>query len=165
MRYKRDNPVETWKGMKEKLMLKYVSSSFSYQLLDKWNRLTQWNKSVTDYTKFDEYLNRCDAIEFESPKHTISRFRSDLKDDYHRELIARGITTLEQVYQLVIGLDESEGSYFHRSDFRNTSKITTASKHSYSWSFHVPSKHASSSSSVKPLGFFSAKPNLWEENG
>jgi len=52
----------------EKLMLKYVPSSFSQQLLDKWNRLTQGNKSTTDYiAKFAEYLNRCGAIELESP--------------------------------------------------------------------------------------------------
>jgi len=29
MMYKRDNPVETLEGMKEMLMLKYVSPSFS----------------------------------------------------------------------------------------------------------------------------------------
>jgi len=48
MRYKRDDPVETWEGMKEKLMLKYVPPFFSQQLLDKCNRLTQENKSATD---------------------------------------------------------------------------------------------------------------------
>jgi len=53
--------------MKEKFTLKYVSPSFSQQLLDKLNRLTQENKSATDYiAKFDEYLNRCGAIELES---------------------------------------------------------------------------------------------------
>ena len=53
--------------MKKKLMLKYIPPSFSQQLLDKRNRLTQGNRSATDYiTKFDEYLNRCGAIEFES---------------------------------------------------------------------------------------------------
>jgi len=41
--------------MKEKFKLKYVPPSFSQQLLHKWNRLTQENKSDTDYiTKFDE---------------------------------------------------------------------------------------------------------------
>ena len=62
---------------------------------------------------FDEYLNQCGAIEFESPEQTLSRFRSGLKDDFRQELIARGITTLEQAYQLVTDLDESRGSYFH----------------------------------------------------
>ena len=59
MRYRREDPVETWEGMKEKLWLKYVPPSFSKQLLDKWNRLTHENKSTTDYiAKFNEYLNR-----------------------------------------------------------------------------------------------------------
>jgi len=40
MRYRREDPVETWESMKEKHMLKYVPSSFSQQLLDKWNRWT-----------------------------------------------------------------------------------------------------------------------------
>jgi len=62
MMYRMDDPVETWKGMKEKLMLKYVSSFFSQQLLDKWNRLTQENKLATEYiAKFDEYLNQYGA--------------------------------------------------------------------------------------------------------
>ena len=68
MRYKMDDLVETWEGMKEKFRLKYVPRSFSQQLLDKWNKITQENKSLTDYiVKFDEYLNRCGAMEFESP--------------------------------------------------------------------------------------------------
>ena len=37
------------------------------------------NKSATDYiAKFDEYLNRCGAIELESPEQTLSRFWSGL---------------------------------------------------------------------------------------
>ena len=64
MRYRRDDPVVTWDNMKEKFRLKYIPHSFSQQLLDKWNRLTQETKSATDYiAKFDEYLNRCSAIE------------------------------------------------------------------------------------------------------
>jgi len=81
--------------MKEKLILKYVPPLFGQQLLDKWNRLTLGNNSFTDYiAKFDEYLNRCRAIKLESPKQTLSRFRSGLSDDYRREL-ARDITTLK----------------------------------------------------------------------
>jgi len=70
-------------------MLKYVPPSFSQQLLDKWNRWTQGNKSATDYiAKFDEYLNRYGAIELEFPEQILSRFRSGLRDDYRREYIA-----------------------------------------------------------------------------
>ena len=92
--------------MKEKLVLKYVPPSFNQQFLDKWNKLTRGNKLTTDYiANFDEYLNQCGVIEFESPKHTLSRFRSGYRDEYRRELIARGITTLKQAYQLVTDLD------------------------------------------------------------
>ena len=69
IKYRREDLVETGEGMKEKLKLKYIPLSFRQQLLDKWNMLTQRNKSVIDYiAKFDEYLNRCVAIEFESPE-------------------------------------------------------------------------------------------------
>ena len=99
MRYRRRDPIETWESMKEKLMLKYISLFFSQHLLDKWNRLTQGNKSAIDYiAKFHEYLNRCGAVEFECPEQALFRFRSDLRDDYRWELIAWVITTLEQTY-------------------------------------------------------------------
>ena len=131
----------------------------SVNLLDKWNRWTQGNKSATDYiAKFDEYLNRCGAIELESPEQTLSRFRSDLRDDHRRELIVRGITTLEHAYQLVTDLDESIGSYFNRTNFRDNSKTATTSKPSFSRTLPTPSKLASSSSSVKPVGPSGAKP-------
>ena len=53
--------------MKEKLRLNYIPLFFRQQLLDKWDRLTQENKSVIDYiARFDEYLNRCNAIELVS---------------------------------------------------------------------------------------------------
>jgi len=162
MRYRREDPVETWEGMKEKLTLKYVPLSFSQQLLDKWNRLTHGNKSATDYVaKFDEYLNRW-AIELESPGQTLSRFRSGLRDDYRRGVIARGVTILEQAYQLVTDLDESRGSYFHRTDFRDNSKTATTSKPNFTRSFPAPSKQTSSSSIVKPIGSSSAKPSTFE---
>ena len=109
--------------------MKYIPPSFSQQLLKKWNRLTQENKSTTDYiAKFEEYLNRCGAIEFEFPEQTLSRFRYGLRDDYRREVIAREIMNLEYAYQLATDLDESRGPFFHRTNFRESSKTTTASK-------------------------------------
>ena len=67
MQFRRDDPIETWEDMKKKLRLNYIPPSFCQQLLDKWNRLTQENKSATDYiTMFDEYLNQCSAIELQS---------------------------------------------------------------------------------------------------
>ena len=100
MRYRRDDPVETWEGMKDKLRLKYIPTSFNQQFLDKWKKLTQESKSATDYiARLEEYLNRCEAIESESPEQTLSTFRPGLRDDYRRELIARDITTLEQGFR------------------------------------------------------------------
>ena len=134
-------------------MLKYVPQSFSQQLLDKWNKWTQENKSATDQiVKFNEYLNRYAVIELESPEQTLSRFRSSLRDDYRRELIARDITTLKQAYQLVTDLDESRGSYIHQTDFRDNSKTVTTSKPSFNRPLPAPSKLVSSCSSVKPAG-------------
>ena len=98
------------------------------------------------------------AIELESPEQTLSRFRSGLRDDYRRELIARGITTLEQAYQLVTDLDESRGSYFNRNNFRDNSRTATTSQPSFNRT--LP---ASSSSSVKLAGPSGAKPFISEK--
>jgi len=145
--------------MKEKFILKYISPSFSQQLLDKWNRLTQANKSATDYiTKFDEYLNRCGATEFESPKQTLSRFRSGHRGRLPSRAHSSRHHDSKEACQLVTDLNESRGSYFHQSDFRDSSKTTTASKPSYSRSFPTPSKPAPSSSSIKLACSSSVKP-------
>ena len=138
--------------------MKRALPSFSQQLLNKWNRWTQGNKSATDnITKFDEYLNRCGAIELESPEQPPYRFRSGLRDDY-RQSSSLEASRLEQAYQLVTDLDESRGSYFHQTDFRDNSKIATTSKPSFSGPLPPPSKPASSSSSIKPSGSSGAKP-------
>jgi len=154
VRYRREDPVETWEGMKEKLMLKYILSSFSQQLLKKWNRLTQGNKSATEIWWIFESMRSNRVI---VSRTNLSRFSSGLTDDYRLELIPRGITTLEQAYQLVTASDESRGSYFHRTDFRNNSKTTTTSKPRFSRSFPAPNKPAFSFFSVKPPGPSSAK--------
>ena len=126
--------------------------------------LTQENKSATNYiTKFDEYLNQCGAVEFESLEQTLSRFRSCLRDDYRWELIARGIRTLKHAYQPVTYPDESRWSYLHRTHFRNSSKTTTTSKSSYSRSFPGASEPASSSLSVKSADPFITKPTTFEK--
>ena len=104
----------------------------------------------------------CSAIEFESPKQSLSRFRSGLRDDYHWEFIAETSRPLEQSYQLITDLDESRGSYFHRTDSRDGSE-TTASKSRFNRSFPTLSRPASNSSSVKPVGPSSAKPTTFEK--
>ena len=112
--------------------------------------LIQESKLTTDYTaKFDEYLNHCCVVDFESSKQIMSRFMSGLRDDYRQELITRGIMTLEQAYKLVTDLDESRGSFFYRTDFMDSSKTTTASKPNYNLLFPAQSKPVSISSIVK----------------
>jgi len=72
MQFRREELVESWDEMKEKLRQKYIPPSFSQQLWDKWNMLTQGNMSATDYIiKFDVYLNRCSAIELKSPEQCL----------------------------------------------------------------------------------------------
>ena len=118
---------------------------------DKWNMLTQGNKSDISYIiKFDEYLNQCSAIELESPEQTLSRFWSGFRDDYCRQLIA------------YIDLDESR-SFFHQTSFKDSSKTTNTSRPSHNQSFPVQSKPASSSSSVKPAGPPNTNPTTFEE--
>ena len=58
MRYRRDNPVKTWEGMKEKLMLKYVQirSTFPQSAVIEQVQQANLRKQVSHrlITKFDE---------------------------------------------------------------------------------------------------------------
>ena len=90
--------------MKEKLREKYLPTSYQQRLLDQWQRLTQGNRSVTEYiTRFDEYLMRCGVAE--DRVVTLSRFRARLREDIQRELFLREVTTLEQAYQLALDFE------------------------------------------------------------
>ncbi|XP_022851801.1 uncharacterized protein LOC111373499 [Olea europaea var. sylvestris] len=78
--------VGSWEEMKRRLQEKYLPQSYRGNLLDQWNTLTQGNRPVTDYvTQFDEFRMRYHG----------------LKDDLRRELILRGVTTLDHAYPLV----------------------------------------------------------------
>ena len=79
------------------------------------------------------------------------------------ELIALGVTTLEQGYHLVTDLDESRGSYFHRTVVRESSKTTTTNKPSYDQSFPAQSKPTSSFTSVKLASSTSANPTTFKK--
>ena len=62
--HKRQEPIETWKEMKEKLREKYLPTSYKQHLLDQWQRMTQGNRPVSEYiAKFDEFLIRCSVTE------------------------------------------------------------------------------------------------------
>jgi len=60
---------------------------------------------VLEYIKkFDQFLMRCS--ENESDVVVFSRFHSELKEDFKRELLVRDVSTLEQAIQLVQDLDQ-----------------------------------------------------------
>ena len=85
--------------MKRKLTEKYLPMSYQQRLLDQWQRLTQGNKTVSEYiAKFDEFVMRCHLNEPEEA--TLSRFRTGLRDEIQRELYFREINDLEQAYQV-----------------------------------------------------------------
>ena len=106
IRFRRDDPVETWEGMKV-LRLKNVPPSFSQHLLDKWNRQTQGNKSAINYiAKFDEYLYKCGAVEFDSSKQTLSRLGQILETNT-TDSSQLEASRLEQTYQMVTDLGKS----------------------------------------------------------
>ena len=55
---------------------------------------------MTEYvTQFDEFQMRCHIVEDDAM--TLSRFRQGLKDDLRRELVLRGVATLDHAYSLV----------------------------------------------------------------
>ena len=97
-------PITDWVEMKIKLEEKYYTRSYRGNLLDQWNNLRQRDKSANEYVAlFDEYKMRCAAREDEVM--TLSRFRKDLNDDLRREIVLRGVSTLDEAYTLVQNYD------------------------------------------------------------
>ena len=60
-------------------------------------------------------MTRCGEFVEEPSMMTLSRFRSDLRDDLCKEFFARGVCNLEDAYQIVRDLNVSLGSYHQRS--------------------------------------------------
>jgi len=86
--------------MKAKLNEKYFPMSHQGNLLDQRQDLRQDNNTATKYIEqFEEFRICIDAIEDESI--TLSRFRKCLNYDLQREMVAREISTLDDVYALV----------------------------------------------------------------
>ena len=127
MKYRREDPVETWEGM-----LKYVPPSFSQQLLDKQNRLTHENKLASDYiAKFDEYLNRCGAIELESPNRPylgLGQALGMITAESSSLEASRFQSRLIRQSPIQMSLEDPTST---KTDFRDSSKSTTSSKLSY----------------------------------
>ena len=100
-RQRGDLPIVTWRNMKRKLREKYLPMSYQQRLLDQWQRLTQDNKTVSEYVaKFDEFVMRCNIVE--SEEATLSRFRSGLNEDIKGELFLREVHDLDQAYQVAM---------------------------------------------------------------
>ena len=90
--------------MKEILKEKYIPTTYRQRMLDKWQRLTQGSRPVSEYiSKFDEFLSRCDLQENE---HVIlSRFGDGLKEDLQPKLLLREVSTLQHAYHMVQEID------------------------------------------------------------
>ncbi|XP_022891965.1 uncharacterized protein LOC111406828 [Olea europaea var. sylvestris] len=124
-------PVGSWDEMKRRLQEKYLPQSYRGNLLDQWNALTQGNRPVTEYlAQFDEFRIGCQVVEDEVM--TLSRFRQDLRDDLRRELVLRGVTTLDHAYSFVRDYElVIRTQYKNRSDSRTaTSSASTPSPNS-----------------------------------
>jgi len=66
--------------MKLKLRKKYLPVSYYQRLLDQWQRLSQENRTVSEYiARFDKFVMRCSIDESEAV--TLSKFRDGLRED------------------------------------------------------------------------------------
>ena len=63
---------------------------------------------------------------------------------------------------MITDIDESKGSFFHRTSFRNGSKKTTTSRPNHNRSFSAQSK-PTTSSSIKPVGPPGTNPTTFEK--
>ena len=79
---------------------KYLPQSYRNKLLDQWNNLRQWNKSINEYIiQFNDYMMRCAIKENEAT--TLCRFCKVLNDDLRREVVFQDVSTLDQACILV----------------------------------------------------------------
>ena len=85
--------------MKQHLSRNYLPPTYRSAFLEKWNNLRQGHRSVTDYLEqVQEYKRRCQIVEEEVV--TLDRFKRGLNDNLRRELIIRGVTSLDQACKL-----------------------------------------------------------------
>ena len=101
---RRQDPIETWNGMKFKLREKYIPLNYQDKVVDQWQRIHQAKKSALEYvTEFDELMMACGLKE--GTTLTLSKFRTRLREDTRREIILRDFKTREEAYQLSLDLD------------------------------------------------------------
>ena len=75
---------------------------------------------MIDYIEqFQEYKRRCQIVEEEVV--TLGRLKKELNDDLRRELIIKGVTSLDQAYELTKNCELAAKTPFMRClDFRGT---------------------------------------------
>ncbi len=113
--------------MKQHLSKNYLPLTYRSALLEKWNNLRQGYRSVTDYLdQFQEYKRRCQIVKEEVV--TLDRFKRGLNDNLRRELIIRGVTSLDQGYELARNCELAAKSFFvRRSDTCNSTTYPQSS--------------------------------------
>jgi hypothetical protein len=106
--------------MKQALSRNYLPTTYKSTLLEKWDNLRQGPRSVIDYIEqFQEYKRRCQIVEEEVV--TLGRLEKGLNDDLRRELIIRGVTSLDQAYDLAKNCElAAKTPFMRRSDFGGT---------------------------------------------
>uniref|UniRef100_A0A2N9IA60 Reverse transcriptase n=1 Tax=Fagus sylvatica TaxID=28930 RepID=A0A2N9IA60_FAGSY len=124
---RQEPPITDWPEMKQHLSRNYLPPTYRSALLEKWNNLRQGHRSVTNYLEqFQEYKRRCQIVEEEVV--TLDRFKRGLNDNLRRELIIRGITYLDQAYELARNCELAAKSFFmRRSDTRNSTTYPQSS--------------------------------------
>jgi len=77
---RRQDPLEIWSAMKDKLKNKYVLASYYDHLLNNWQWLTEGTKSIKGYVaQLDEFLIHCNDLGTESNAQILSRFWAGLE--------------------------------------------------------------------------------------
>ena len=76
-------PIDTWRRMKDELKGKYVPPPVSARLMDKWHWYTQGNKSAKEYVeKFDEFFIRCNTLSTEGQSQSCLGLEPNLGKTY-----------------------------------------------------------------------------------
>uniref|UniRef100_A0A2N9IC59 Reverse transcriptase n=1 Tax=Fagus sylvatica TaxID=28930 RepID=A0A2N9IC59_FAGSY len=117
---RQEPPISDWPEMKQALSRNYLPTTYKSTLLEKWDNLRQGPRSVIDYIEqFQKYKRRCQIVEEEVV--TFGRLKKGLNDDLRRELIIRGVTSLDQAYDLAKNCElAAKTPFMRRSDFRGT---------------------------------------------
>ena len=117
---RQEPPISDWLKMKQVLSRNYLPTTYKSTLLEKWDNLRQGPRSVIDYIEqFQEYKRRCQIVEEEVV--TLGRLKKGLNDDLRRELIIRGVTSLDQAYDLAKNCElAAKTPFMRRLDIQGT---------------------------------------------